>query len=590
MKKYYIVMLGVLCGYSVNGQGLTKKVLFIGNSYTEVNNLPQIITNVASSVGDVLIQENHLPGGFTLLQHSSNNVTQGKIMEGGWDYVVLQGQSQEAVTAENNFYDGAESLNNLITQYNPCAVPMFYVTWGRKNGDAVNCPNVPVMCSYESMDTAITSTYLALAEYMQIEASPVSSVWKFLRQNYPSIELYQSDESHPSAAGSYAAACCFYAAIFKKDPTLITFDYSLSPADAIIIRNVAKSIVFNNLTEWDFKQMPVSDFKYTIGDGNNEVLFDNRMQNADNCLWDFGDGSPTSTALNPTHSYANNGTYTVTLTSSNCDLEGVHQDVMVKNISFCSHTPTISPANLLLCPQTSDMLWTEPADSYQWFQDGIPVPDATNQFFEVSASSDNSLFSVMTTTNNCSEFSRQTSVSLHQWLFGSINLTMVIEGNIFEVNKVCEGETITLTAGVTDEHFSQWYKDDVLIPFATGDSYVVSESGTYKVRIDHLVCPNMGSFSDMYMEPLQYEFVDCSLSNADTAHSLWASPNPVKNILTLQTKNTITEIRLYDLSGKGLRVPLLIGHSIDVSFLPQGMYIIKVKTTEDHYSIKFIKE
>lgn len=33
--------------------------------------------------------------------------------------------------------------------------------------------------------------------------------------------------------------------------------------------------------------------------------------------WDFGDGSPASTAANPTHTYANNGTYTVTLTVTN---------------------------------------------------------------------------------------------------------------------------------------------------------------------------------------------------------------------------------------------------------------------------------
>ena len=33
-----------------------------------------------------------------------------------------------------------------------------------------------------------------------------------------------------------------------------------------------------------------------------------------NFLWDFGDNSPTSTAANPTHQYAQNGTYTATLT------------------------------------------------------------------------------------------------------------------------------------------------------------------------------------------------------------------------------------------------------------------------------------
>jgi PKD repeat protein len=36
-----------------------------------------------------------------------------------------------------------------------------------------------------------------------------------------------------------------------------------------------------------------------------------------NYSWDFGDGSPLSTATNPSHIYTTNGTYTATLTVSN---------------------------------------------------------------------------------------------------------------------------------------------------------------------------------------------------------------------------------------------------------------------------------
>lgn len=90
------------------------------------------------------------------------------------------------------------------------------MTWGRKNGDALNCPIIPVMCTYEGMDTTIKRDYLTIADWYRMEVSPVSVVWKYLRYNHPTINLYQADESHPSAEGSYAAACCFYATIFKK--------------------------------------------------------------------------------------------------------------------------------------------------------------------------------------------------------------------------------------------------------------------------------------------------------------------------------------------------------------------------------------
>ena len=72
----------------------TKKVYFIGNSYTAVNNLPQLIKQVANSTGDDLIYQEHTPGGSTLKQHSTNPAVIATINDGGWDYVVLQEQSQ----------------------------------------------------------------------------------------------------------------------------------------------------------------------------------------------------------------------------------------------------------------------------------------------------------------------------------------------------------------------------------------------------------------------------------------------------------------------------------------------------------------
>src|SRR5690606_24213207 len=156
-------------------------------------------------------------------------------MAGGWDYVVMQGQSQEPVILQNQFMNGGSALYTLIRQYNPCAIPMGYITWGRKNGDAANCQSFPVMCTYQGMDTMLRMRYLSLMKQIQGEAAPVSVVWRYLRQHHPGINLYDADESHPSPAGSYAAACCFYASIFKKDPTLINFDGGLNAADALTI-------------------------------------------------------------------------------------------------------------------------------------------------------------------------------------------------------------------------------------------------------------------------------------------------------------------------------------------------------------------
>ena len=71
----------------------TKEVLFIGNSYTYQNNMPQLVSNIATSFGDTLNYESSLLGGATFNIHSTNSATLSKISQEPWDYVVLQAQS-----------------------------------------------------------------------------------------------------------------------------------------------------------------------------------------------------------------------------------------------------------------------------------------------------------------------------------------------------------------------------------------------------------------------------------------------------------------------------------------------------------------
>ena len=64
---YRLAFLLALCGpIAAFGQGTTYKALFIGNSYTAFNNLPNLVANLADSSGDSLIYTAHTPGGAQL--------------------------------------------------------------------------------------------------------------------------------------------------------------------------------------------------------------------------------------------------------------------------------------------------------------------------------------------------------------------------------------------------------------------------------------------------------------------------------------------------------------------------------------------
>jgi len=310
----------VFCSYSI---GQTKKsALFLGNSYTYVNNLPQITADIAASMNDTLLFDSNTPGGYTLQGHSTNTVSLSKIMVGNWDYVVLQEQSQlpsfDIGQVETDVFPYARSLDSLINEYNNCAQTLFYMTWGRKNGDASNCSSWPPVCTYNGMDSLLHLRYQMMADSNNAEVSPVGAVWKYIRQNFPLIDLYQADESHPSAAGSYAGACSFYTSMFRKNPLLISYDYTLSPADAMNIRAAVKTVLFDSLMNWNIgKYDPIANFSATVSPGNT-VNFNNLSVNAANYEWNFGDGT-TSTIISPVHTYTSSGNYTITLIANYCD-------------------------------------------------------------------------------------------------------------------------------------------------------------------------------------------------------------------------------------------------------------------------------
>ncbi len=252
MNNFLLLAACVSIYSSASAQSL--KVLFLGNSYTASNNLPQLTANFANGAGKTMVYNSNTPGGYALNHHTTNAATQVLIEQGGWDYVVLQEQSQIPSFPQDQFENTclpyAQTLVNQIEESNPCSEVMFYMTWGRENGDSQNCSNWPPVCSYEGMDDLLYERYMLLAETFDGSVSPVGRVWRYLREHHPSISLYVSDGSHPSVEGSYAAACAFYTLIYKSDPTESTYNSSLSQETAEIIRQAAKSVVYNELYRW----------------------------------------------------------------------------------------------------------------------------------------------------------------------------------------------------------------------------------------------------------------------------------------------------------------------------------------------------
>lgn len=331
------VILILLISTMAFGQSQTKRTLFLGNSLTYVNDLPLMASNIATSMGDVLIYDTHCPGGYTLYSHFNNATSINKIKQGNWDYVVLQGQSIEAAyddnTVEQWFLPSAQRLDSVINESNPCGETAFYMTFAHKDGDNTVNPTL----GYRTQDSLIKLRYQIAAQRNKAIVSPVGAVWHYLRDNYPSIELYDADLVHPSVAGTYAAACCFYTTLYQKNPLLIPFNSSLSNIDANIIKTAVKAIVFDNLTQWHIGQSdyPSSNFSATNVFNCTAPLTTNFINKSigntfATYQWYFGDGA-TSSLQNPTHTYALAGSYNVKLKINGMGSCTNYKDSVIKN-------------------------------------------------------------------------------------------------------------------------------------------------------------------------------------------------------------------------------------------------------------------
>ena len=266
--------------------------------------------------------------------HASNATSLSKISSQEWDYVVLQSQSQEPSfppsQVANDVYPYAERLTDSIRNNTSCGTPLFFMTWGRKNGDASNCAAYPPICTYEGMQQRLRESYMEMALTNHGRVSPVGMAWKRVREEYPEIELYTPDESHPSYAGSYLAASVFYCSIYQKSCEASGFMGSLDSTTASRLRKIASETVLDSLALWGFLEADVLLDSTLL----NYAYLTASYSNADSISWDFGDpfvGSSSDSVV--IAEYLVEGEYTVTLSvydRLNCESKSVNTVVQIQ--------------------------------------------------------------------------------------------------------------------------------------------------------------------------------------------------------------------------------------------------------------------
>jgi hypothetical protein len=216
------------------------RVFFLGNSYTAVNDLPFTFAALAWAGGHRVDTAVVAPGGWTLVDHSTDPQTQQTLSTASWTWVVLQEQSEipsERVDRDTMMYPASRDLVRMVRAAG--AQPIFFETWAHRDGwAAAGLPD------YRSMQSAIDDAYEFIARDQHAALAPVGSAWAEVVNEDPDAGLWQGDGSHPTAKGTYLAACVFYAAVFRQSPVGLGYHPWISAADAHEVQQAAADTVF----------------------------------------------------------------------------------------------------------------------------------------------------------------------------------------------------------------------------------------------------------------------------------------------------------------------------------------------------------
>src|SRR5262245_47438099 len=180
----------------------STSILLIGNSFTQRNNLPGLLAELAAA-RDMSVQHELISvGGASLRTHWNAGRAAQSIRTGDYDFVVLQEQSTLPVKNAQRMAENVRLFAELINESR--AKPVLYMTWARQNAPQTQ--------------QAITDAYNSIGKEVGAVVVPVGMVWQQFVAEHDRPVLYDRDLSHPTLAGSYLAACVFLITLLQKSP------------------------------------------------------------------------------------------------------------------------------------------------------------------------------------------------------------------------------------------------------------------------------------------------------------------------------------------------------------------------------------
>jgi hypothetical protein len=235
-----LILVVAAAGFATAGD--TLRVLFVGNSHTYVNDLPELFSGLSEAGGRPVRTDASTLGGYSLEDHTKTPATLDRIAQDSWSYVVLQEQSVIPTIhywRYNSMYPASRLLDSLIRLRG--ARTAFYMTWGWKNGGSQSYGDSwsPDFRDYFEMQESVRVAYEGIANELSSTLVPVGMAFALARRTDSLVDLWQADYCHATLEGTYLGACVFYAVLHGSSPVGLDFYGGLDSATARFCQDIA---------------------------------------------------------------------------------------------------------------------------------------------------------------------------------------------------------------------------------------------------------------------------------------------------------------------------------------------------------------
>ena len=171
------------------------KVLFVGNSHTYFNDMPELFARfVMETIGEKPEVVMLAYSGRSLEWHRKEYFSlRFNLMYGNYDYCIIQQAAHPYPPVESTYVYGKEIID-LCHRNN--TVPVVYMTWAEKR--------------FPENQQIMIDTCEKLARENNALLAPIGRVWQRVQQDHNDIELYYKDGEHAGPYGDFliAAALC----------------------------------------------------------------------------------------------------------------------------------------------------------------------------------------------------------------------------------------------------------------------------------------------------------------------------------------------------------------------------------------------